>query len=246
MNATANLILAALPEDEREHLLQVMQRIVLKTGQVLYEQDAPVSTVYFPLAGAVSVLILLENGRAMEPAIVGREGMLGYPLGLGENRSPWQSVVQLPGEGLSMSRDQLQDVLVRPGHLGPLLTHYAGLLMGFTAQSAACAQFHRLEERTARWLLIMRDRAGTDEFAVTQEWLAHMLGVYRPNETVALGALRDQGLIGLERGKIHVRDVAGLEASACECYARSASQFAELVHASPSSRAARKGYPHGT
>jgi CRP-like cAMP-binding protein len=243
MDSTANLILAALPDDEREELLRVMQPVQLTTGQVLYEQDAPVSKVYFPLAGAVSVLILLEDGRAMEPAIVGREGMLGFPLGLGENRSPWQSIVQLPGEGLSMSRDSLQEFLIRPGHLGPLLAHYAGLLIGFTAQSAACAQFHRLEERTARWLLIMRDRAGADEFAVTQEWLAHMLGVYRPNETVALGALRDQGLIDQKRGKIHIRNVAGLEASACECYARSASQFAELVHGSRSSRGPAGGYP---
>jgi CRP-like cAMP-binding protein len=235
MDPTANLIIAALPDDEREQLLHAMQRVALKTGQVLYEQDAPVSKVYFPLAGAVSVLILLEDGRAMEPAIVGREGMLGYPLGLGENRSPWQSVVQLPGEGLTMSRDALRDFLIRPGHLGPLLTHYAGLLIGFTAQSAACAQFHRLEERTARWLLNMHDRAGADEFAVTHEWLAHMLGVYRPNETVALGMLREEGLIEQERGRIRIRDVVGLEAMACECYRRTASQFAELVHTSPPS-----------
>ncbi len=134
-----------------------------------------------------------------------------------------------------MPREALRDFISQPGHLAPLLTHFAGLLVGFCAQSAACAQFHSITERTARWLLIMRSRAGRDEFAITQEWLAHMLGVHRPSETLALAALRDSGLIKSQRGNIRILDVPGLEAIACECWARSARQYAELVQVARSS-----------
>lgn len=134
-----------------------------------------------------------------------------------------------------MPRDALRDFISQPGHLAPLLTHFAGLLVAFCAQSPACAQFHSITERTARWLLIMRSRAGRDEFAITQEWLAHMLGVHRPSETLALAALRDGGLIESQRGNIRILDVPGLEAIACECWARSARQYAELVQVARSS-----------
>lgn len=229
MNPTDNLLLAALPTEEREQLLKLMHLVTLDVGFVAYEQDAPVSEVYFPLSGALSILILLEDGRAVEPALIGREGMLGFPIGLGKNLSPWQSIVQLPGQALVMPRDALRDFISQPGHLAPLLQHFAGLLIGLAAQSVACTQFHSIEQRTARWLLIMRSRADRDEFAITQEWLAHMLGVHRPSETLALSTLRERGLIEQSRGRIRISDQAGLEALACECAARSARQYAELV-----------------
>lgn len=232
MDASRNLLLAALPDLERRSLLALMHSMPLETGVVVYEQEAPVSDVYFPLAGAVALLIILKDGRAVEPAIIGREGMLGLPLGLGRNVSPWQSIVQVPGEALAMPREALRDFLLQPGHLAPLLTHFAGLLVGFAAQSAACSQFHSIEQRTARWLLIMRSRAERDEFAITQEEFAHMLGVHRPSETVALAGLRERGLIEQRRGNIRILDVAGVEGVACECWVRSARQYAELVEVS--------------
>jgi CRP-like cAMP-binding protein len=220
-----NLLLAALPDAERAELITKGRTVKLALGDVLYEQDALVSDAYFVTSGAVSLLISLEDGRALEAAIIGREGVLGFPIGLGDNRSRWRSIVQLPGEALVVRRDEVSEHLRRPGNLAALLGHYAGLLTTFAAQSAACTQFHPLAERTARWILIMHDRAGSDEFAITQEFLAYMLGTHRPSETIALGELREQGLIELARGMIKVRDRKGLEAAACECYARIARDY---------------------
>jgi CRP-like cAMP-binding protein len=225
MDPKRNLILAALPDDERDGLIASGRAVTLLTGDIPYEQDALVEHVYFPTSGAVSVLIAMEDGRALEAALIGREGVLGFPIGLGDNRSRWRSIVQLPGEALVLRREEVSAHLRRPGNLAALLGHYAGLLTTFAAQSAACTQFHPLAQRTARWLLTMHDRAGADEFAITQDFLAYMLGTHRPSETLALGELRDLGLIGLSRGLIRIRDRKGLQAAACECYDRIARDF---------------------
>jgi CRP-like cAMP-binding protein len=143
-----NLLLAALPDTERDELVIVGRTQPLENGAVLYEQDERVEHVYFPTSGAVSLMIALEDGRALESAIIGREGLLGFPIGLGDNRSPWRSIVQLPGEALVLSRKDVSAHLRKGGNLGVLLGHYAGLLITFCAQSATCSQFHSLEQRT--------------------------------------------------------------------------------------------------
>ena len=234
MDPLDNLILAALPTSEREALLRLMRPVTLARGDLLY----------FFTSGAASLLILMENGSALEPAIIGREGMLGFPIGLGENRSRWRSVMQIPGEALVISRDDLSRQLRLGGDLPALLIHYAGLLITFVAQSAACAQFHSLDRRTARWLLLMHDRARGNEFAITQEHMAFMLGAHRPSETLVLRSLSDRGILGLRRGHIRILDRGALLTEVCECYARVQIDYAESVDAYSLGERLEDGHPY--
>ena len=227
MDATSNLLIAALPEAERAHLLTLMHQEPLRIGDVLYEQGQIVSSIHFPLSGAVSLMIALEDGREMEPAIIGSEGMLGFPIGRGDDISRWRSIVQVEGEALVMSRLRMRELLLAGGELPGILTHYAGQLITLTAQSAICAQFHTLEQRTARWLLLMHDRSLGDEFSRTHNHLAAMLGAFRPSETNALNALQHRGWIELGRSRIRILNRAGLQGAACECYARVEAHHAE-------------------
>jgi CRP-like cAMP-binding protein len=188
-----------------------------------------VEDVYFPLSGAVSVIVMMEDGTMMEPGIIGREGMLGFPFGIGDDLSRWRSIVQLSGEAVVLSRETMRDLMVEANNLAPLLTHCAGLLVALVAQSAACSQFHSNRERCGRWLLLMHDRADADDFPLTQEYLAGMLGTHRPAVTVALGQLREEGLVETARGTVRVLDRAGLEASVCECYRRVQMKYEESV-----------------
>ena len=242
--ATNNLLLDALPDREREGILELAELVTLHLGDVLYEQDEEVRQVHFLTSGGASVLVALADGRALEPAIVGREGVLGYPMGLGDNRSRWRSVVQVEGEAYAISVDDLATILRQPGELGPLLMHYTGLLVTFVSQSAACTRFHEIRQRASRWLLLMHDRASSDEFPITHEWLAYMLGTSRPALTHELGRLAEEGLIALHRGSIRIDDRAGLEAASCECYAQVQDAFAELVSArrESSERGGEAGY----
>ena len=137
--------------------------------------------------------------------------------------------MQVAGEALVISRDDLSAHLRAPGNLAALLTHYAGLLVTFVAQSAACTQFHVLEQRAARWLLIMHDRTQGDELTITHQYLAYMLGAQRPGVTLALEALRSQGLITLARGTITISNRTALEAAVCECYRRVEQDYQEPV-----------------
>lgn len=231
MSTTNNLIIDALPDEERGRFLSAASHVELPFGTVLYEQGQEVESVHFPTSGGVSVLVALSDGRALEPAIVGREGVLGFPMGLGNNRSRWRSVVQTEGEAYAIPVADLASILRQPGELGPLLMHYSGLLVTFIAQSAACTQFHEIRQRACRWLLIMQDRAGGHEFPLTHDWFAYMLGTSRPALTNELGLLAADGLIEQRRGSIHVADRSRLEAAACECYAQVRDAFAELVRA---------------
>ena len=225
MEATDNLLLAALPAGERAALLRLMHPVALERGRLLYEQDALVNDIYFFTSGAASLVILMENGSALEPGIVGREGMLGFPIGLGSDRSRWRSVMQLPGEAFVIARSDLTSLLRQGGDLPAILAHYAGLLITLVAQSAACARFHTLERRTERWLLLMHDRAEGDDLAITQEHLASMLGAHRPSETLILHVLAERRILELGRGHIRILDREALLRSTCECYRRVQTEY---------------------
>jgi CRP-like cAMP-binding protein len=217
---TRNLVIAALPPAERSALLQGARRASLTPGRTVYEQDAPLDAVYFPLAGALSMLTVLEDGDTIEVAIVGRESLLGFPLGLVAEHSPWRCVVQLAGEAVVVDRAVVRAQLAQPGLLGPLITHQAGGLMHLMAQSGACNHFHPIGQRCSRWLLMMHDRAEADTFPVTQQFLAEMIGARRPSISLAVQELRDTGAISYVRGVLTVEDRGLLERAACECYAR--------------------------
>ena len=200
--------------------------LILK--QIVHEFDADVSHVYFPTTALVSLLIVLEDDDPVEATTVGREGFVGMAASLGVDASPHRAICQLAGECLRLPLGQFLDSLGRNPELARLVRRYIAFSVLATGQSIACNTFHAVEARACRWLLMLHDQAGRDEFPMTQEFLAYMLGVRRQSVTVVAGALQNAGLIGYRRGSIEIRDRERLEDAACECY-RSVKNYLDRV-----------------
>jgi CRP-like cAMP-binding protein len=212
-----NLVLASLPRQAAGDLLAQLAPVDLVFGQVLHEPGQPIGNVYFPLDGMVS-LLAVGQGIALEVAMVGREGMVGIALALGMPCSPMRAQVHGGGSALKMSRSRFEAELLRSPPLRQALLAYANALMGQLARTAACNRFHLVEARLARWLLMTRDRAGSENFAMTQEFLSGMLGVRRVGVSAAASTFRRRKLIEYSRGRIRILDHLGLEAACCSCY----------------------------
>lgn len=213
-----NRLLAALPEAEHAQLAPLLRREQLELRQTIYEYDKPVERVYFPESAAVSIVGIMSGGAAAQSAIIGNEGFVGLPIFLGADRMAAQTFCQLPGDALSLSADDFRRAIARGGRLPVLLGRYTQALFTLMSQSSACGRAHELRQRCARWLLLTHDRAGANEFPLTQLFLAQMLGVRRAAVTEVAGALQREGYIVYSYGRITVRDRHGLESAACECY----------------------------
>ncbi len=214
----ANRLLAALPRKEYQHLLSSLEPVTLSFGQILYEPGKPIRHVYFPCDSLVSLLTPVNGHMALEIGLVGREGMLGIPLALGINNSPVRALVQGTGTALCMKSARFRSEHGKYGSLHKELNRYIHERIIQITQTAACNRFHPVEARLARWLLMTRDRMGTNHFHHTQELLGNMLGVLRVAVTNAAGALQRRKLISYSRGEINILDGKGLEAAACHCY----------------------------
>ena len=214
----ANSLLAALPGEEYQQLLACLEPVTLTFGEVLYHPGEPIRHVYFPTDSLVSLLTLAEGHQALEVGLVGREGMLGIPLALGVSDSPVRALVQGSGAALRMTSAHFRSKFHKSVLLQREVYRYTYELMVQMTQTAACNRFHRVEERLARWLLMTRDRVRSDQFHLTQDLLANMLGVRRVGVTKAAGDLRERKLISYNRGEISILDGEGLEAVACQCY----------------------------
>lgn len=214
----SNALLASLPRKTCQDLLPHLSPVSLSFGQVLYEQGQPMMSVFFPDTSLVSLLVVVEGDAALEVALVGREGMVGIPLSLGAHLSPVRALVQGEGSARRMGRSHFRAALQNHPALQAAVYGYTHALMAQIAQTAACNRFHHLNERLARWLLMTRDRVGSGEFRVTQEFLSAMLGVRRVGVTEAASAFRHQNLIEYSRGLITILDHDGLEAACCSCY----------------------------
>ena len=214
----ANSLLAALPRKEYLRLQTGLEPVKLTFGEVLYEPRKPIRHVYFPGDSLVSLLTLVEGHMALEIGMVGREGMLGIPLALGINDSPVRALVQGTGTALRMTSARFRSENGKHGPLHRELNRYIHERIVQITQIAACNRFHPVEARLARWLLMTRDRVGTNHFRHTQELLGNMLGVLRVAVTKAAGALQRRKLISYHRGEINILDGKGLEAAACRCY----------------------------
>ena len=213
-----NQLLAALPASEWRRWQPHLEHVPLPLGQVLYEPGATLSHVYFPTTAIVSLLYVMENGASAEIAVVGNEGLVGVSLFMGGESTPSRAVVQSAGEGFRLRSQLLKDEFNLAGPVLHLLLRYTQALITQMAQTAACNRHHSLSKQLCRWLLIEIDRTPSNEFQVTQQMIADMLGVRREGVTEAAGKLHDAGLIHHSRGCIKVLDRAGLEARACECY----------------------------
>jgi CRP-like cAMP-binding protein len=214
-----NDILASLPRTDYRRLLPDMSPVTLTFGDVLYEPDTFMHEVYFPGACLVSLLTVVENHLALEVGMVGREGMVGIALALGVEKSPVRALVQGGGPALQMKKARFLAALRDCRALRRALDGYTHALIGQISRTAGCNRFHIVEARLAKWLLMTRDRMGSGDFEMTQEFLSSMLGVRRVGVTEAASALQRQGLIEYSRGHIRTLDHAGLESAACSCYA---------------------------
>jgi CRP-like cAMP-binding protein len=210
-----NRLIESLSATARKRLLSTCELVELTLSDTLYEAGAPTRQVYFPTRGFVSLVALVDGTSAIEVGMVGPEGMLGVHLALGVNTSPLRSIVQGPGHAWRMPAGKFRaEPALRRG-----IARYVAVLMAQLSSSAACARYHLIKPRLARWLLMSQDRALADHFHVTQEFLSYMLGVRRVGVTAAAVALQRDGLIEYRRGDITVIDRKGLEAAACSCYA---------------------------
>jgi len=213
-----NHLLAAVPRREHQRMLAGLEPVKLAYGQVLYEPAERIRHVYFPLDCLVSLLTAVEKSRTLEVGMVGNEGMVGMPMALGIGVSAVRALVQGSGTAMRMTGTQFRDEFKKNMPLQRGLFRYAHLLMAQVSQTAACNRFHDAGARLARWLLMTSDRLHADEFLLTHEFLAHMLGVRRVGVTKAAEELRHKKLISYSRGHIRILDRRGLEAAACACY----------------------------
>lgn len=219
MAPVENDLIALLPRRDRVSLLASCDTVQLDPGTVLCEPGEPTRHVYFPNDCFISLVSAIAGEPGLEVGMVGREGMLGAQLALGVSAIPLHALVQGAGTARRIAATAFRRELADSKALQLTLNRYVYVLMAQLATSAACTRFHNVEPRLARWLLMTQDRAHSDSFHLTHEFLAHMLGVRRVGITGAASDLQRRGFIRYHRGDIVVLDRAGLEAAACSCYA---------------------------
>jgi CRP-like cAMP-binding protein len=213
-----NHLLGALPRKDYEKLLPVLEPVKLTFGEILYESHARIRHVYFPIDCFVSMLTTVDAGRAAEVGLIGSEGMIGVPMALGVAVSPFRAVVQGGGTAIRLKTVDFRRNFSGSAALKREVFLFTHLLMTQIAQTAACNRFHVVTQRMARWILMTRDRVNSNEFRITQEFLALMLGVRRVGVSAAMCRLGERKLIVYRRGTITILDHQGLIAAACVCY----------------------------
>lgn len=224
-----NQLLGALSQQEYERLLPFLETVYLPLKQTLYEVNEPIQYVYFPQTTVISLLTVMDNGDALEFGTVGNEGMIGTSVLLETDQVPSLAFSQIPGLATRMKTDVFKREVPPGSQLYSLLQRYIQTFFNQIAQSAACNRLHPIEKRFCRWLLMTRDRAGSDEFVLTQEFLAQMLGVRRAGVSEVASQFQEFGLIRYHRGNINILDREALKANACECYAKIREQFEQLT-----------------
>jgi CRP-like cAMP-binding protein len=219
MSAPENRLLAALPPAEFARLTARMTDVTLGHKDLLYCSGGPIDHVYFPRTGVISSVVVMDDGSSAEVGVIGREGMAGASVAFGVKRSPEQVYCQVaPCECRKMPAVAFAAEVARSGPLKGVVYGYVWATLTASARLAACNSLHPADERCARWLLMCHDRVGADEFPLTHEFLAIMLGVRRATVTTTAGTLQSAGLISYRRGQVTVLDRARLEDATCECY----------------------------
>ena len=228
-DAPANGLLAALPGASRERLVAKTQRVSLSVKDILYHPGGPITSVYFPLTCVISMMTEMKNGATIEIATVGNEGMLGIPAFLGIDVAVALGITQVSGEARRMSVENFKEAAKSDALFNTILRRYTHALLMQIALSGGCNSLHSVQERYARWLLMMHSRMNVDVFAFTQEFLSRMLGVSRARVNIVTGSLEKAGLIKHGRNQITVLDWKGLEASSCDCYRIIKEEFARVL-----------------
>jgi CRP-like cAMP-binding protein len=224
-----NRLLARLPPDEYRRIAPDLVTVEVKLGQVLHFHGDRIRDVYFPQQGVYSMTTTMANGQMIEIASVGNEGMLGISAYLGDALTPNETMLQV-GDGVAtkLGLGPFKREIGRGETLFHVVGRYAQVLVAAMMQSIACNRLHHVRERCSRWLLETHDRIHADEFKLSHDFLAVMLGAHRPTVTVVAGALQKDGLIRYRRGRITIVDRAGLERASCECYGTVRRHFDQL------------------
>jgi CRP-like cAMP-binding protein len=225
-----NHLIELLPRKERLRILAICEPVELVMAQVLSEVGMPTRYVYFPTNGFISLVTPINGKPILEVGMVGREGMLGTQLALGVRAAPLHALVQGSGMAWRIGAVAFSRELARSSALQRGLNRYVYVMMMQLASAASCLRFHQIGPRLARWLLMTQDRANSDRFHITHEFLAYMLGVRRVGVTTAASILQRGGFIEYRRGEIRVLNRRGLEAAACSCYAADREAYANMLH----------------
>ena len=234
----ANKLLAALPRTEYERLRSDLESVKLLAGATLCQAGDRIAHAYFPNNCLVSLLVVAEGRKTLNVGLVGSEGIVGIPLTLGIGVSSVRAVVQEAGTAMRITSARFDREFHRNPSLRRALLRYTHALMTQSSQTAACCRFHLLEARLARLLLMTRDRMRSNDFHLTHEFLAQMLGVRRVGVTKAAGSLQQRRLISYRRGSIRLLNGKGLEAASCRCY-----QIVKSVPDQAQTRNSDAGYP---
>ena len=223
-----NSLLAALPNASRERLFAKTQRVSLSVHDILCRGGDAITAVYFPLTCVISMMTEMRNGATIEIATVGNEGVFGVAPYLGIDLSVARGITQVSGEARRISVEDFNQAVKSDDDLDTILGRYTHALLMQIARSGGCNSLHSVEERYARWLLMMHDRTNEDVFAFTQEFLSRMLGVSRARVNIVTEALKKSGCIKPSRNQITVLDWKKLEASSCDCYRIIKEEFARI------------------
>ena len=229
MSKSPNRLLASLPSNVYSALTPHLKIVELKFGDVVAEAGSAIRQVYFPYSGVISLVVELDVGSMIETAMVGHDGVLNAAPALDGKVSLNKGIVQMAGSAGTIEVSRLRRLANEFEPFRALLIRHEQVLFAQSQQSAACNASHTVEARMCRWLLHMRDFAGSDDLMLTQEFLAQMLGVRRPSVSIVASPLQKAGLIKYSRGRIRVLDVKGLKKEACECYGTVKAHYDRLL-----------------
>jgi len=216
-----NRLLNALPDEDYQRLLPHMKTVPLTVAQVLHQRERPMRYVYFPNDGVCSFTTVMRDGTRVEVATVGKEGMVGIRTFLGGNRALSESFVQSASHSSTAVRlpiDRFRQELARHDALEHIMQRYSQAFLASLMQCIACNALHTVSQRCCRWLLMVHDRMDGDDFVLTQQFIAIMLGTRRPTVNGVATQLQRMGLIRYTHGRIQILNRRGLEAASCECY----------------------------
>jgi CRP-like cAMP-binding protein len=226
---SANGFLASLPEDEFELIRPHLFVVELKRSSILIEAGDPFKKVFMPHSGIISLVVRLVGGERVEIAMVGRDSLLGAFSTLGDPRSLGEATILVPGVATILDVTRLREAVNRSEHLRSMLVRHGQALFAQAQQSAACNASHAVERRLSRCLLRIRDLSGSNNFVLTQEQIAQMIGARRNSVSIVAGALQQVGFIHYSRGHISILNPVGLLENACECYSAVKTQYERLL-----------------
>jgi CRP-like cAMP-binding protein len=229
VSKSPNRLLASLPADTFSAISPHLKIVELKFGAVLAEAGSPIRQVYFPYSGVISLVVELDVGMMIETAMVGRDGALNAAPALDGKVSLNKGIVQVAGSAGTIEVNRLRRLANELEPFRSALIRHEQVLFAQSQQSAACNASHSVEARMCRWLLYMRDLAGSDDLILTQEFLAQMLGVRRPSVSLVANTLQKAGLIKYSRGRVRLLNVKGLQKGACECYGTVKAHYERLL-----------------